>query len=73
MPLNNPTPAQIRAARESAMLTQTEAAQLVHSSRSSWAQWEAGEDRSTHRAMHPAMWELFLIKTNQHEKFNQPG
>ena len=68
-----PTPAKIREARESAGLSQTAAAQLIHSSRSSWAQWEAGEDRSTHRAMHPAMWELFLIKTNQHEKFNLPG
>ena len=73
MQLTNPTPAQIREARESAGLSQTAAAELIHSSRSSWAQWEAKEGSSTHRAMHPSMWELFLIKTNQHEKFNQPG
>ena len=73
MPLTNPTPAQIREARESAGLSQTAAAQLIHSSRSSWAQWEAKEGGPTHRAMHPAMWELFLIKTSQHERFNQPG
>ena len=68
-----PTPAQIREARESSGLSQTAAAQLIHSSRSSWAQWEAKEGGSTHRAMHPAMWELFLIKTNQHERLNLPG
>ena len=68
MPLTNPTPAQILEARESAGLSRTEAATLIYCARGSWAQWESGI-----RAMHPAMWELFLIKTSQHERFNLPG
>jgi DNA (cytosine-5)-methyltransferase 1 len=53
----NPTPAEIRAAREEAGLTLAAAAALVHSALRSWQQWEAGE-----RKMHPAFWELFTIK-----------
>jgi DNA (cytosine-5)-methyltransferase 1 len=52
-----PTPANIRAAREAAGLTQTQAAALIHSALRSWQQWEAGD-----RSMHPAFWELFSIK-----------
>jgi len=52
-----PTPAEIRAARETAGLTQTASAELVHSKLRSWQQWEAGD-----RQMHPAFWELFRIK-----------
>lgn len=58
-----PTPAQIRAARESAGLSQTAAAALIHCSRSSWAEWEGGVSR-----MHPAFWELFSIKTRSNTK-----
>ena len=53
-----PTPAEIRAAREAAGLTQTSAAQLIHCSRSSWAEWEGGVSK-----MHLAFWELFQLKT----------
>lgn len=53
-----PAPATIRAARLNAGLTQTEAATLLHSGIRTWQQWEAGD-----RAMHPALWELFAIKT----------
>lgn len=48
----------IRAAREAAGLTQDQAAALVHVDRVTWARWENGT-----RAMHPAMWELFCLKT----------
>jgi DNA-binding transcriptional regulator YiaG len=51
---HNPQPADIRAARLSAGLTQTQAASLVHSSLRAWQQWEAGD-----RRMHPAFWHLF--------------
>ena len=54
----SPDPATIRAAREHAGLTQTEAAALVHGSLRAWQQWEAGD-----RAMHPGLWELFGLKT----------
>lgn len=53
----NPAPAEVRAAREAAGLSQTAAAALVHTSLRAWQQWEAGE-----RRMHPAFWELFRIK-----------
>jgi len=56
--MNSPAPAEIRAARERAGLTQTEAGALVHTAVRTWQQWEAGD-----RRMHPAYWELFLIKS----------
>jgi len=54
----SPTPAVIKEAREIAGLTQTAAASLVYSTCRAWQQWEAGD-----RRMHPAMWELFRIKS----------
>ena len=56
--MKNPTPAQIRAARLSLGLTQTQAGAVVHCEIRTWQQWEAGD-----RKMHPAMWELFTLKT----------
>jgi DNA (cytosine-5)-methyltransferase 1 len=57
------TPKQIVARREAAGLTQTQAASLVHSALSSWQHWEAEPGTTSHRQMHLAFWELFLIKT----------
>lgn len=54
----NPKPTEIRAARERAGLTQTEAGTLIHASLRAWQQWESGE-----RRMHPAMFELFRLKS----------
>lgn len=53
----NPTPEQIRSARASADLTQTEAASLIHGSMRAWQEYEAGN-----RRMHPGLWELFKMK-----------
>lgn len=47
----NPTPAEIREAREAAGLTQTEAAAVVLATLRTWQDWEAGE-----RRMHPVTW-----------------
>lgn len=58
----NPAPFDVRAAREAAGLTQTEAAGLVHTSCRTWQQWEAEADSTSHRRMHPAFWELFRLK-----------
>ena len=58
-----PTPTQIRAARESAGLSQEAAAALLYKARGTWAQWEAREGSANHRAMDPAFWELFPLKT----------
>lgn len=57
--MNNPTPtpAEIRAAREAAGLTQQEAGELIHGSRRAWQDYESGA-----RKMHPGLWELFMAK-----------
>lgn len=49
-----PTPDQIRAARETAGLTQTDAADLVLGTLRAWQNWESGI-----RPMSPATWMLF--------------
>jgi len=54
----NPLPATIKRGRELAGLTQAQAAALLHTTYRVWAQWEVGD-----RRMHPAFYELFLIKT----------
>lgn len=59
-PSANPTPEQVRAAREAAGLTQTQAATLIHSTMRAWQEWEAGN-----RRMHPGLWELFHSKVSQ--------
>lgn len=56
-PARNPTPAEIRQAREAAGLTQPEAAALIHSTLRTWQDWEAGIAR-----MHAGLWELFRRK-----------
>lgn len=58
--MTNPAPQSIVEARKAAGLTQTQAAELIHSALRTWQQWEAG-----HRDMHPGLWELFLIKTKR--------
>jgi DNA (cytosine-5)-methyltransferase 1 len=61
-PVAPPSPAEVRAARAAAGITQTEAAELVHSALRSWQQWEAEPGTADHRRMHPAIWELFRLK-----------
>lgn len=53
-----PTPDQIRHARQNAGLSQTAAAELIHSTLRTWQDWEAGIAK-----MHAGLWELFTIKT----------
>lgn len=55
-----PTPDQIKQARKSADLSQTAAAELIHSTLRTWQDWEAGIAK-----MHPGLWELFLIKVDR--------
>lgn len=57
----NPSPAEIRAAREAAGLTVVQAAALVYVTPRNWQQWEQ-EEGTNRRPMHPAFWELFRIK-----------
>lgn len=58
----NPTPAEIRAAREATGLTQSTAAEAIYSTLRTWQDWEAGV-----RRMHPGLFEFFLAKTGQIE------
>ncbi|MBP3980887.1 helix-turn-helix transcriptional regulator [Acidovorax sp. JG5] len=53
----SPAPDAIKAARTAAGLTQTQAAALIYCGLRGWQEWEAGK-----RAMHPAFFELFLLK-----------
>jgi len=59
-PASNPAPDEIRGVRVELGFTQKQAASLVHTTLRNWQQWEAGD-----RRMHPAMWELFKIKTQE--------
>lgn len=58
--MTKPTKEQIRAARKTANLTQAAAGAMVYHARRAWQDWELGN-----RAMDPAVFELFLIKTGQ--------
>lgn len=55
-----PTPEEIKAARIAARLTPPKAAALIYLNRTNWTRAEAGQTK-----MHPAFFELFLIKTGQ--------
>lgn len=62
-----PAPDEIRAAREAAGLTQSEAAELVHlSAPNRWAAYEQGAWR-----IDAARWELFKIKTAHFVEFKR--
>lgn len=53
-----PSKFEIKAARERAGLTQTEAAALVSRSKPTWQRWESGKT-----PMDPIRWGVFLTKT----------
>jgi len=57
-PAANPHSSEISAARVRLGLTQQEAADLLYLTLRAWQRYEYGE-----RRMHPALWELFKIKT----------
>lgn len=62
MTLPAPTPKAVRAAREAAGLSQSQAAALVHLGAAvRWAEYERGA-----RSIDRARWELYLLLTNQH-------
>lgn len=60
-PAADASPAAIRAARNAAGLTQTEAGALCHRSLRCWQDAEHGL-----RNLDKAAWELFLLRTGQH-------
>lgn len=63
-----PTPTQVRAAREAAGLTQTQAGELIYSTLRAWQNYEMEEGYERHRRMHPQLFEAFLMKTGQMPK-----
>lgn len=57
-----PSHDQVKAARHNSGLTQQKSAEAVHQADSSnWRSYESGKTK-----MHPAAWELYLLKTGQH-------
>lgn len=68
----NPLPATIRRAREIAGLTQSQAAALLYTTGHVWSQWETDPANVSSRRLHPAFWELFLIKSGlrNHPEFD---
>lgn len=60
-----PNPADIRAARDAAEMTQAEAAAAVDlGARGRWAEYENGA-----RSPDPVRWAIFLLITGQHPQF----
>jgi hypothetical protein len=68
--VSQPTPDEVRQARERAGLNQTEAAELVSSADKAayktWSGYEQPVGTRNHRGMSLAPWELFLLATDQH-------
>ena len=60
--IGSPTAEQVRSSRQSAGLTQEQAAHVISSSRRAWQEWEAGR-----RNMPGAKWELFQRKVHAGE------
>jgi len=60
-----PDPVLIREARSGLGLTQKEAAGFIGFSCSAWQKYELG-----YRKMHPSLWELFLLKTQNYTLHN---
>lgn len=68
--IDQPSPEQVRGARERAGLTQTQAAGLVSPALAAgyktWSGYEQPVGTRNHRSIPLAAWELFLLLTNQH-------
>ena len=59
--MNKPTKGQVIAARAASGLSGQKASELIGQESRAWRKYEAGDSE-----MHPASWELFLLKTHQH-------
>ena len=68
--VTQPTPEDVRQARDRAGLTQTQAAQLISPAQlkpyRSWQCYEVAAGQKGGRAIPLAVWELFLLLTEQH-------
>ena len=61
--IKQPTPAEIRVAREAAGHTQTQAALEVHVALRTWQHWEEPAGTDGAREIPLGLWELYLLKT----------
>lgn len=62
---HTPTPAQIRAAREAAGLSRSEAASKIGSTTRAWENYEADPEAVNSRRMQPGLFVLFQLVTGQ--------
>lgn len=60
----SPTPDEVRQAREAVGMTMRDAAALIGRHHNRWTEYEGGV-----YPMPPPLWELFLVKTNQHPQY----
>lgn len=72
--ISQPTPAEVKAARKAAQLSQAEATLVVADVRGpreerTWQNYECEVGKKNHRAIPLAAWELFLLMTGQHPRF----
>ena len=72
--IDQPAPDQVREARERVGLTQTQAAWLVSPASAAgyktWSSYEQPVGSRNHRSIPLAVWELFLLLTNQHSSMH---
>lgn len=66
--MSSPTPADVRAARESAGLSQSQAAALALVSTRAWIKWESGEN-----AVSLPAWTLFRLRAGIISMSDLPG
>lgn len=68
--LPQPSPNEVRAARKAVGLSQTEASQVVSDAGAkgyrTWQRYEAPLGSADHRPIPNGVWELFLLRTDQH-------
>lgn len=67
-PARNPAPDEVLTARQTAGLTQTQAAHLVFVTLNAWQRWESADAR-----MPPAAWWLFRLRTGQAKLSDLPS
>lgn len=54
-----PKTKEIRSRRAQIGFTQSQAAQIIYCSMRTWQEWEGGRTK-----MHPAFWELWMLRTD---------
>lgn len=65
-PIEQPKAQELRDLLKKHSLVRHEAAALLHVSTSAWHKWTTLEDKPEHRAIPKAMYELLLLKLDEH-------